>query len=112
MLSYEYDDATQQYQELVLAEIEAEAFRSNPITSWFKFSSFLSNSKGRTRRRSRPKHIEIVSYRARHESHLLKNLPLDTLATEIYGRDGEAKFNGYYHSIAEKLEADIRGLRK
>lgn len=111
MNNFDFDEQTRQYYEMAFQEENAALQAASPVRRMFDYHAFVSWSKGRLRRRKWPKEIELVTLRGRGETHLLRKLPLDQLATEVYERDGESFFNGYFHSLDERLAAEIRGLK-
>lgn len=113
MFSYEWDDDTRDYYNMALREETAALQAFNPVARRFAYAVFNSLSKGRNRRRNAVKTVELVTDKITGSVRQLKNMPLDSLATEVYGRgdrDG-VKYGGYYHALHEKLLEDIRGLR-
>lgn len=111
MNNFEYDESTRQYYEMAFQAEKSALEAANPVARRFTYKGFVSWSKGQFRRRKGPKEIELVTDLSTGRVSQLKRLALDQLATEVYGRDGESYFNGYWHSLEERLAADIRGLR-
>lgn len=113
MNNFDYDEETRQYYEMALQEEERALQATSPVARRFTYAGFKSWSKGQFRRRKAVKEIELVTDRDTKKTQLLKNMPLDSLATEVYGRGDQdgAKYGGYTHHLHEKLLQDIRGLR-
>lgn len=111
MNNYEWDDDTRAYYDMALQQENAALQAFNPVACRFAYAGFVSWSKGRLRRRKQAKVIELVTDKSTGRVTQLAKLPLDSLATEVYGRDGTARFGGYEHHLYELLAKEIRGLR-
>ncbi len=96
-------------------EIEAEyerwtneeaQFINHPVTNLFQCVVFTSTSKGKGRKRKRPVIVALYHYRLSiNRWHYMKKLPLDTLATEVYGHSEE--FNEREATLTKRLENDL-----
>lgn len=111
MNNYEWDDDTRAYYDMALQQENAALQALNPVARRFAYAVFNSLSKGRNRRRKQVKTVELVTDKSTGRVSLMSKLPLDSLATEVYGRDGTAHFGGYDHHLHELLAKEIRGLR-
>lgn len=67
----------------------AKADIENPLADYCERVYFVSESKGRGRKRKAPKEVELVKILPSGRCHLIRDIPtngLDNLAEEIFGR--------------------------
>ncbi len=68
-----------------LAELALQEEYTPPLKGEIVYQAFLSQSKGRDRKRKHPKEVELVGRNGRF--HLWHNAPFDEWSDEIYGHD-------------------------
>ena len=85
------DPEVQAYIQKVKAEIDNEVRTTDPVARQCRHALFVSQSKGRGRRRKGPKEVELICYRSQCVEYKDGRGLIDEWATEVLGKSVDSE---------------------